>query len=523
MTTTTLKSIARQVTAKLRRSIPLLPTYWSVALLVLISICVLFWRLDQGSLRDWDEAIYAQVSKEMLRSRSWLTPLWEYRNWFHKPPLFIWITVIFYWLFEVNEFWSRAASALSGVGLLVVTYSIGKFVYDKGTGFLSAVVLLTSYAFVMQARFGTMDIMLTLYIYLSLYAYLHIREGKHWWWYVCWFFCALSIMTKGGAGLAAPFTIAVAVLLDKRIADALRSRYFWKGFLLGSVVAAPWHIFMYLQHGGRFINEYFGYHIVSRATTALEGNTGDRTYYFEILKDQFTPWFYLIPFAIAFSLSENIKGESRSRILLLVTAIVFITYTVIRTKIPWYIVPVYPALSILTAALLIRAYKHGELIVLSGLVVALFALVFVAPVKIVLLFGATGALMMLLKRKLDYRPALLLIFAFFIAVGLNNLRPLYDIKDEPAAELARIVASTTPEDRGALIVYDSDIHPTPLFYSDRIILSARTQEDLMKHIENHQIKGIILRKESFETLSEICDLHVHAEAGSFVYATYTTR
>jgi 4-amino-4-deoxy-L-arabinose transferase-like glycosyltransferase len=79
-----------------RQSISRLPSYWPVALLILISAYVLFGRLDQGSLEHYDEAIYAQVAKEMLHSESWLTPLWEYKNWFHKPPLSMWATAIFY-------------------------------------------------------------------------------------------------------------------------------------------------------------------------------------------------------------------------------------------------------------------------------------------------------------------------------------------------------------------------------------------------------------------------------------------
>jgi hypothetical protein len=47
------------------------------------------------------------------------------------------------------------------------------------------------------------------------------------------------------------------------------------------------------------------------------------------------------------------------------------------------------------------------------------------------------------------------------------------------------------------------------------------QEDLSRYIEEYRIKGIILHKESLEPLSRIYNLHVYAEAGSFVYATYT--
>ena len=85
--------------------------YLPVSLLVLVAAFVLLWKLGAGSLAAWDEAIYAQVSKEMARGNDWLTPRWEYQLWFEKPPLFMWITALCYRLFGVSEFWARAPSA----------------------------------------------------------------------------------------------------------------------------------------------------------------------------------------------------------------------------------------------------------------------------------------------------------------------------------------------------------------------------------------------------------------------------
>jgi len=90
--------------------------------------------LGGGSLAAWDEAIYAQVSKEMVQGGDWLTPHWEYTVWFEKPPLFMWITALFYRLFGVSEFWTRMPSALSGVALVGVTYLIGKSTDDRRVG-----------------------------------------------------------------------------------------------------------------------------------------------------------------------------------------------------------------------------------------------------------------------------------------------------------------------------------------------------------------------------------------------------
>ena len=497
------------------------PNHWLIALLTLISTVSLLWRLDQGSLFE-DEAVYAQVSKEMLQSGSWLTPHWDYETWFHKPPLYMWITTTFYRLFQVNEFWSRAASAFSGVGLVIVTYLIGKFAYNKQVGFLSAVILLTSAAVVFQARFGTLDVMLTLFIYFSIYAYLHVREGNQKWWYSFWVSCALAILTKGAAGLVVPITIAVALVLDRRSVGLFSSRYFWQGILLSLLIVAPWHLLMYLQHGQKFIDEYVSYHIIARAATALEGNTGTRTYYLEILRAHFSPWCYLLPFAFALSLKDIIKGKSQSSILLIVIVIVLVLYTLVPTKLQWYIMPAYPAMAILTAALFLEACKYTESMAFTGLATAAFLLIFVASAKIVLLFGSAGTLIFLLFwRRLACRQVAILIGVFLITVGLNSLRPLYDKKAEPIAELARL-AVATPDDRETLIVFDKHgaSKPTALFYSNRPILIALTHEELTRYIENYRAERIILPKESVKWLSTAYKLHIVAEAGPFVYATF---
>src|SRR5919107_2084971 len=93
-----------------------------LSLLVSVAAFALLWKLGASSLAAWDEAIYAQVSKEMARGGDWLTPHWAHQPWFEKPPLLIWTTAILFKLFGVSEFWARAASALSGVALVVVTY-----------------------------------------------------------------------------------------------------------------------------------------------------------------------------------------------------------------------------------------------------------------------------------------------------------------------------------------------------------------------------------------------------------------
>ena len=293
-----------------------------ISLLVLIAAFALLWKLGTGSLAAWDEAIYAQVSKEIVRSGDWLTLHWEYQPWFEKPPLFMWITALFYRLFGVSEFWARVPSALSGIALIGVTYLIGKSTYGKRIGFLAAAILATCYHFLSFSRFGTMDVMLTLFIYLTLYAYLRLNNENQKWWYLVWSSCALALMVKGAGGLIAPAAIVLALAFDKRFGAAIRSKHFWQGVLLALLIVAPWHILMYVWYGRAFIDEYFGYHVIARSTRTLEGHASGYFYYIGRLVDGFFPWCLLVPFAVVSIIRRNLKDQSGSWVLLLLCALV---------------------------------------------------------------------------------------------------------------------------------------------------------------------------------------------------------
>ena len=168
----------------LSRGMPRFASHWVVFALLSVSALIFFWQLGEGSLSDWDEAIYAQIAKEMVQGGDWLTPHFGFQPLFHKPPLLMWCTAVLYQLWGVNEFAARAASALSGMALIIVIYLTGKIVYDARAGFFAAVILLTSAQVVYSARIGTTDIMLTLWIWLAIYAYLRVSRGDAKWWLV---------------------------------------------------------------------------------------------------------------------------------------------------------------------------------------------------------------------------------------------------------------------------------------------------------------------------------------------------
>ena len=139
-----------------------------------------FWNLGRASLQDWDEATYAEISREIWIFHDWIHLHWNYLPWFNKAPLYIWMTAALYPL-GVNAFWARAVSALAAVGTILITYGIGNRFYGRLVGIGSAVVLASCYQFIAAGRFGTSDMLLTFFLYGGLYAYVQTREHTRWW------------------------------------------------------------------------------------------------------------------------------------------------------------------------------------------------------------------------------------------------------------------------------------------------------------------------------------------------------
>jgi 4-amino-4-deoxy-L-arabinose transferase-like glycosyltransferase len=353
----------------------------NIAIIILIigiaSILILF-RLGGNSLQDWDEAIYAQVSREMVSSGDWLTPHYNFQPWFEKPPLMMWVTAALFSIFKVNEFWSRAASAFSGILLVLATYLIGKKAFNIRVGILAAITLLSTYDFLYQSRNGTTDMMLSLFIYLSVLTYLYARKDKRYWYGIGTFF-SFAFMTKFWAAGVIPLILLITLILDAKLKETIHSKYFWGSVLLSLAIIIPWHLSMLLLHFKAFIDRYLIFDLLNRSTRRLEGNGGNPIYYFNWLMDIFSPWIILVPIGLLISLRNLIKKEHKTNppILIILVFVIFFLYSfLIQTKLPWYIVPIYPAFALLISCVIIQAFDSYKSFAFIGLIGSLFVALF---------------------------------------------------------------------------------------------------------------------------------------------------
>ena len=338
-------------------------TFRDVVYLLLLSAFFLLVHLGTGSLASWDEAVYAQVAKELVASGNWFYLTWAGGPFVDKPPVAIWMTAAFYKLFGMSEFTARLFSALCGIGLVWVTYETGRKLLNRWTGLLGALVLLSSSHFFRVARFGMMDAPLAFFLSLTLLFFWRAREKDV---YFLWAGAAASLgfLTKSYAALlAAPVALVYAVWAGE--AAIFRRRAFWAGAGIVAATVALWNLYGLGVYGEPFVREAIFKHLFYRTTSALEGHTGNAYFYVRTIINKYHPWFLVALFSAPYFIYLSVRTR-RKELLFLASWmwVIFGIVTLIRTKLAWYVVPVYPALSLSVGyvlAALVRE-RHGMLV-----------------------------------------------------------------------------------------------------------------------------------------------------------------
>jgi len=339
---------------------------------------LIFWRLGEGSIGDYDEGAYAQISREILLDKDWNTLRWNGVEFFDKPPVTLWVTALAYKTFGVNEFAARFCAGLSGVGALVLACLLGKKLTGRwSVGMGAAFILMTAsknlhshgYNFLSLARVGQLDMTLVLITEAALLLAWLCQFNPR---YLIGLGGALgaAIMAKSIGGLVPAFAVAAFFVLGLPRRLWWRRELFW-GFVVAMVVAVPWHLGQLLIWGRRFFDSYM-VQLTVGYVTGDEGHLRDAWFYLHSIVRGFPVWYAVIAVALLYAVYQASRWRDRVSIFLLSwVAITLLVFNVSRSRIGWYIIPMYPALAILAADLVVRILGHRwGLALILGVVLA---------------------------------------------------------------------------------------------------------------------------------------------------------
>jgi 4-amino-4-deoxy-L-arabinose transferase-like glycosyltransferase len=325
-----------------------------------------------------DEGRYAEMAREMWASGDWITTRLNGIKYFEKPPLQTWMNALSFGLFGYGEWQARLWTGLCGLGGVVFTGYAAKRVFGARAGFYAALVLGSSLFWVASGQIDSLDMGLSGMMTIALCAMLIAqRDGatpaeQRNWMLVCWAGMALAVLAKGLIGLVLPGAVLTLYSLLSRDFAIWKRLHLGKGLLLFFAIATPWFVLVGLKNPEQpyffFIHEHW-----ERFFLKTHHREGPWWYFLMMLVPGLMPW-------LGVALQSLVNGVKRDRQavfqpkLMLVIWAVFITFffSYSSSKLPGYILPVFPAMAMLAAVYLENASRLNRsvaagLLILVGL------------------------------------------------------------------------------------------------------------------------------------------------------------
>ena len=336
------------ITTVERRIAPLVGyTLWIVAW---------FCALSARPLSEPDEGRYAEVAREMWVSGDWLTPRLDGFDFFDKPPLHYWASAIAYSLFGANPFGARLWCALTGLMSMAAVHWAGSRLFSREVGTSAALVLGSSLLFMLGAHINTLDMgvsaFLTVAIALFLVAQFDASAARYRLGLTLgmWVAIALAVLSKGLIGVVLPGAALVVYACWQRDFAILRRVSPLTGAAVVLLICAPWFVEMCRRHP-----EFFDYFFIRQHVTRFLTNEDNRNkqiwFYVPVVLLGLFPWCLFIPLKKN-AFAAIIHREPAQVFLLSWVAIVFFFFTVSHSKLPFYILPLFPALALIIALFL---------------------------------------------------------------------------------------------------------------------------------------------------------------------------
>ena len=355
---------------------------------LLFVACVAFHVIGTWSLPliDRDEPRFAEASREMIERGNYVVPHFNNQYRFDKPPLAYWAQVGSYRIFGENDFAARFPSVIAAALIALSIFAWGIRIGGDRVGWWAALIFTLSLQVFAHAKAAVADMWLVLFITLAHWAAYELIAGKKtlnpeklsgqaaqprkilgadsstlnikWsWWLTLYISLALAFLAKGPIGFVPLLTVGVIKLRDRQ--SQLGKRFaFVRGIAVTLVVISLWAIPALIQTHGEFLRVGIGRHVIERSFGTMEGHGGSTLlvyflllpFYFITIFISFVPWSIKLP-----SLVKRLR-QPRDKIdsyLLGGSAIIFVIFTLVRTKLPHYTLPAFPLLSLLLARQLV--------------------------------------------------------------------------------------------------------------------------------------------------------------------------
>ena len=329
-------------------------------LIVLCITGIYLFSTTRSTLWDRDEPRFTRAVVEMLESGNYLVPTFNEEIWPDKPPLLYWVMSIPVRLLGPTEFACRFFGVIGSALACILTFFIGQRLLGRKAGIWAMVILASTLLMLIVGTAATSDAVL-LPFNIAVMAIFALSIGSkmrisH----VVAIGCilGLAMLTKGPIGLMPMPAIAAILWFDRK-----RRTNFWRDGLLigvslaiGFLIFIAWAIPANISTDGEFLRVFVGRHIITRALKPMENHGGNfllyLPYYLPVIIVGFFPWTLHLPGAISAVIGGRIGGKNGRLFLLSWIVPAFVIMSLAATKLPHYILFIWPAIALAVAGII---------------------------------------------------------------------------------------------------------------------------------------------------------------------------
>ena len=319
-----------------------------------------FFTLDARHLLRSDEGRYAEIAREMFASGDWVTIRYNGLKYFEKPPLHLWLTALAYHAFGVGEWQARLWVALCGAGGLLMTAWAAQRWAGRRAALLTGLVLLAAPSWNIASHFNSLDMGVSGALACVLAALLIAQHpqtpaaARRRWMWAAWAAMAAAVLTKGLIGIVLPGLALVLYTLLARDWALWRRLHLISGTALFLVLTAPWFVLVSARNP-EFAQFFFIHEHWQRYTSGVHQRGAPVWYFVPQLLGGFLPWLGLAPRAWTVAREDSRSGGFRPLWFCAAWATaIFVFFSASGSKLPGYILPMFPALALLCGLALAR-------------------------------------------------------------------------------------------------------------------------------------------------------------------------
>jgi len=333
-----------------------------------------------------DEPRYAQIAQEMLgrfdaahtlkgRLSACVTPYLYGRPWLEKPALYYWRAMFVFREFGVHD-WSARLPSASFAFIMVALIYLHMRRFRPGGHLDAALITVACAGIIGFARGASTDMQMAAPLAIGLLGwYAWYETGSKFWLFDIYFFTGVSTLAKGPVAPFLALLIIMAFAALRREWSIVGKSFWWPGMLLYFAIVLPW--FLAVQHQNpTFFREFFLEHNLERFATNRFQHEQPFWYYLVVVLLATMPWTVVAIRALVDGIQTSVAewrlrhskptkpapsrtGDAFPEFLVLWALIPIAFFTLSQSKLPGYILPSIPPITILTGDYLFRQRQHG--------------------------------------------------------------------------------------------------------------------------------------------------------------------